>query len=228
MHYYFLDTETTSAEPTATVVEVAWLKTDGEFNIIEKVQSLIDPEQMISPGASGIHGLVNKDCDAFPTLQEFFTVSDPSCHGALLEAPSAIIGHRIGFDMRFVESYFAAPPQEVCTLRWVRKLYPYSDDHKLSTMIYALDLPRSEGAHRAMADVMSAYYLCRHICERTGMSLSELTEASKQPMEVLTMPFGKNKGQPFSSIPKSYLRWMRENMQDLDIDFKYTLSLFLK
>lgn len=228
MIYYFADSETTDAGPTASVVEIGWIKTDENFQILEQVESLIDPQQMISPGASGIHGLVNADVENAPTLKEFFTEDDPSCHGKLLDSPAVIIGHRIDFDMRFLAPYFATPPIRLCTLRWARKLYPDADDHKLSTLIFALNLPRSPGAHRVMADIWSAYYLCRHICERTHMTLPELAAASEQPMELAVYPFGKHKGTPFRQVPKSYLRWARENMKDLDIDMSYTLNLQLK
>lgn len=228
MNYYFADTETTDAGPTASVCEVGWIRTDENFNILETVESLIDPQQMISPAASGIHGLVNADVEDSPTIEEFFTVQDPSCHGKKLTAPAVVIGHRIDFDMRFLAPYFEEPPIRLCTLRWARKLYPEADDHKLSTLLFALALPRSAGAHRVLADVMSAYHLCKHICERTGMTLPQLAEASSQPMELLIYPFGKHKGTPFRQVPKSYLRWARENMKDLDMDMSYTLDLLLK
>lgn len=226
--YYFADTETTDAGPSASVCEVGWIRTDEKFNILETVESLIDPQQMISPGASGIHGLVNADVENSPTLEEYFTESDPSCFGRKLDPNAVVIGHRIGFDMRFLAPYFESPPIELDTLRWVRKLYPDMDDHKLSTCIFALGLPRSAGAHRVLADVMSAYYLCQHICERTGMTLEQLAQASTEPMELKTYPFGKHKGTPFREVPKHYLRWARENMKDLDMDMSYTLNLLLK
>lgn len=225
--YIVADTETTDAGPTASVCEVGWIRIDENFNILETIESIIDPGQMITPGASGIHGLTNKDCDAFPTLREFFTEDDPSCYGKMLPADSVIIGHRISFDMRFLAPAFEAPPLELCSLRWARKLYPSADDHKLSTLIFALDLPRSAGAHRVLADVMSSYYLCRHICDRTGYTLAQLAEASKEPMEIDVMPFGKHKGMKFSEVPKGWLRWARDNMKDLDADMSYTLRLHL-
>lgn len=226
--YLFLDCETTGAGPTDTACEVGWIRTDGEFNILETVESLIDPEQLIGPSASGIHGLVNADVENSPTIKEFFTVDDPSCYGKLLPADSVVVGHRISFDMRFVGPYFEAPPQEVCTLRWVRKLYPDMDDHKLSTCGFALNLPRSAGAHRVLADVMSAYHLCKHICDRTGYTLQQLAEASAAPMEIHTFPFGKHKGTAFRQVPKSYLRWALENMKGLDMDMRYSIDLHLK
>jgi exodeoxyribonuclease X len=225
--FIFADTETTDAGPTASVCEVGWIRTDDQFNILETVESLIDPQQMISPGASGIHGLTNKEVEDSPTLKEFFTVSDPTCYGKLLPDNGVIIGHRISFDMRFLAPYFRSPPQELCTLRWARKIYPHADDHKLSTLIYALDLPRSAGAHRVLADVMSAYHLCRHICERVGMTLPELAQASAAPMEIHTFPFGKHKGVAFSDVPHNYLKWAKREMKDLDQDMLYSIALHL-
>jgi DNA polymerase III epsilon subunit-like protein len=225
--YYFLDTETTGIDANASVCEIAFAITDENFNILEQHQSLIDPEQPISPSASGVHGLTWDDCMASPTLTEYFSVDDPSCYGKKLAAPAVLLGHRCGFDLRFVAPYFEEPPLQVDSLRWARRLYPDSDNHQLSTLIFALNLPRSAGAHRAMADVMSAMHLCRHICERTGMTLPQLAEASKEPMEIRVLSFGKHKGTPFSQIPRNYLRWMRENMTDLDQDHVYTINRFL-
>lgn len=227
VRYFVVDSETTDAGPTASACELGFIEIDENFNVLQEVESLIDPEQMISPGASGIHGLTNKDVENSPTIQEWFTVDDPACYGKLLEGPVVVIGHRVSFDVRFFGPYIPNIVQELCTLRYARTLYPNSPDHKLSTLLYALDLPKSAGAHRVMADVYSAYHLCKHICERTGLSLRQLAEHAAEPMEVLLMPFGKWKDTPFSEVPKSYLRWMRENMKDLDQDFLYTIDLHL-
>lgn len=228
MNYIFLDTETTGVDETATVCEVAFAITDEAFNILSQHQSIIDPEQMISPAASGVHGLTWDDCKDFPTLGEYFSADDPSCYGSPLPDPAVVIGHRCGFDMRFISKHFRQTPRQIDTLRWVRKLYPDMDNHQLSTCIFALNLPRSAGAHRAMADVMSAYYLCQHVCERTGYTLEQLAQASEQPMELAYYPFGKHKGTPFSQVPKHYLGWALRELKDLDVDMLYTLRLHLK
>lgn len=228
MHYYFLDTETSGISEADAVCEIAWVETDENFNALSEHQSILDPVVMINPSASGVHGLTNKDCEMYPTLAEYFSADDPSCYGKKLAGPSVVAGHRCGFDLRFVAPHFDEPPQPLDTLRWVRKLYPDMDNHQLSTCIFALDLPRSAGAHRALADVYSAMHLCRHICDRTGYTLQQLAEASKQPMEIAVMPFGKNKGLPMKDVPRSYMRWAKENMVDLDPDLLYTFNLFLQ
>lgn len=227
VRYFVIDTETTSVEPTATACEVGFIEIDKDFNILQEQSSIVDPGQMISPGASGIHGIVNKDCESYPTMWEWFHESDPSCYGKVLDGPVVVIGHRVSFDVRFFGPFIPNLIQEICTLRYARKLYPHADDHKLQTLKYSLGLPKGGSAHRVMSDVMDSYHLCRHICDRTGMTLPQLADASKSPMEVLNMSFGKYKGEKFSNIPKHYLRWALENMKDLDSDLQYTIRKVL-
>lgn len=227
MIYRVLDTETSGIEINDAVCEIAWIDIDENFNVIAEHQSILDPVVMIKPAASGVHGLVNKDCESYPTLAEYFSESDPSCYGKKLDGPSIVIGHKCSFDMRFVGPHFDHKPVQLDTMRWARRLYPESDNHQLSTLIFALDLPRSTGSHRALADVYSAYYLCKHICDRTGYTLPQLADASREPMEIAVMPFGKHKGMKFSEVPKGWLRWASENMKDLDQDMVYSLRLHL-
>lgn len=227
VRFLVLDTETTGVSELDKVVEIAYMEVDENFNILQERQTILDPEYPISPSASGVHGLVNADCESFPTIEEFFSVDDPSCLGTKLLGPVVLIGHRIGFDYRFMKPYIPEMVLELCTLRWARRLYPDADDHKLSTLIFSLDLPRSLGAHRAMADVYSAMYLAKHICERTGMTLRQLAEASAEPMEVKYHSFGKHKGTLIADTPKSYLRWMKENLKDIDMDLRHTIDLAL-
>jgi DNA polymerase III epsilon subunit-like protein len=224
------DTETTGKDEHNKICELAWARISGrgagladEFDVTERVQSLIDPEQLISAAASGVHGLTNIDVDGSPTIEEFFSLDHPACYGRKVSEPVVLIGHRIGFDRKRLEPYFTNVVGEIDTLRWVRRLYPDSENHQLSTMVFALSLPRSEGAHRAMADVITAYHLVRHICDRTGMSLLELARASEEPFLVKYMPLGKHKGLEMSDVPRSYLSWMLREM-DLDMDLKFSVE----
>lgn len=226
VRYFVADTETTGVGPDDKVVELGWVEIDEEYNILGEIESLIDPERFIAPEASAVHGLVNSDVESSPTIEEFFSLEDPACYGQKIDSPMVLIGHRIAFDERFMKPYFTNIVQQLCTLRWFRRLYPNSGNHQLSTAIYALDLPRSSGAHRVMGDVMTAYHLCKHISERTGLNLRQLSEASADPMEIAVMPMGKHKDQPISSVPSSYLGWMLNNM-DLDFDLKYSVQLAL-
>lgn len=227
VRFFVADTETTGVDETAKACEIGWVEIDEDFNILEKVESIIDPQCLIPPGASAVHGLTNADCESYPTIEEFFSEKDPTCYGHKIEDPVVLIGHRISFDVRFLSPYFTNIQQEFCTLRWLRKIYPEMDNHQLSTAIFALNLPRSEGAHRVMADVMTAYHLAQHLCERTGMGLRQIAQASAEPMLMRKMPFGKHKDSLFSDVPPSYLKWMLREMKDLDMDIKHTIHTAL-
>jgi exodeoxyribonuclease X len=224
--YIVADTETTGVGPDDKVVEIGWVEIDEDFNILNQVESLIDPERFVSPESSGIHGLVNADLANSPTIEEFFSVNDPTCYGQPIARPVVLIGHRISFDERFVKPYITNIVQLLCTLRWFRRLYPSSGNHQLSTAIFALNLPRSTGAHRVMGDVMTAYHLAKHVAERTGLNLRQLSEASAEPMQIAIMPMGKHKDQPLADVPRSYLSWMLNNM-DLDFDLKHSVTFAL-
>lgn len=227
VRYLVLDSETTGVDEDDKVVEIGWVEVDEDFNIIDQRESLIDPQRVIAPEASAVHGLVLDDLQDSPTIEEYFGLDDPACYGKPLSDPVVIIGHRVSFDTRFLKPYITNIVQELCTLRWFRRLYPDSGNHQLQTAIFALDLPRSEGAHRVMGDVMSAYHLCRHICERTGLTLRQLAEASSTPMEVSIMPFGKHKGQRLDTVPHGYLKWMLNTMDGLDADLKFSAKQIL-
>lgn len=212
-NYCFLDTETSGTADDRGVVEIAWVMTDENFNIIEEVQSLIDPQQMIAPAASGVHGLTNADVADCPTLKEFFSEDAEGCYGRKITGNTVVLGHRIGFDTHTIGPYIDGEFVEACSLRWVRRLYPEADDHKLSTLIFSLNLPRSTGAHRAMADVLSAMHLAKHLCERTGLSLKDYAIASQDVFPLVTLPFGKHKGMKFSEVPRHYLLWMKDKLE---------------
>ena len=94
-------------------------------------------------------------------------------------------------------------------------------------MIFNVGLPRSEGAHRVLGDVTTAYHLCKHICERTGLNLRQLSEASAEPMLVHSLPFGKHKGDKLSDVPTGYLNWMLNTMDGLDADLKFSAKQIL-
>lgn len=234
------DTETTDADDGRKACEIGWIVIDEHFNILERVEGVLDPERIISPSASGIHGLTNLMCEDSPTIEEFFSMDAPGCYGRPIEGPIVLIGHKISFDRPMIEPFVTGGvAQELCTLRWARRLYPFADDHKLTTLLYSLNLetpegPRAmdararyDGGHRVMGDILVAWALAKHVCERTGYALRQIAEESAKPFFVEVMPLGKHKGEPMTEVPKSYLRWMKGNM-DMDPDLRYSVETTLE
>lgn len=223
-----LDTETSGLKD-AGVCEIGWFELAPDATVIEQVESLIDPERPITPSASSVHGIVDEDVENSPTLEEFFSLDSDGCYGKrLVGDPVIFCGHKTAFDLPFVQPYIDGPVLEICTLRWFRSLYPFSDSHTLGTAVYSLGLPRDHrNAHRVLSDVTDAYNLLLHIMQRTGLSLHELALKSQEPMLVHFIPFGKHRGEAFSDIPRSYLNWVRNNIHDLDQDTSYTIDYWL-
>ncbi len=219
MRYLMLDVETTGITDQDKCVELGWLEIDEDFNVLNQFETLLDPQCMIAPAASAVHGLVADDLKDAPTIDEYFSVDDPSCYGQPFTDPCVLIGHKISFDYRFVKDFFNVQDL-LCTLLWSRRLYSDLDNAKLVTMSYALGLPRPTDAHRVLSDCTTALHLVKHIAERTGLTLPQLVEASKQPRELPTVPFGKHAGKDWADIPSPYLRWMSDAItDDLDIVF---------
>lgn len=221
------DTETTCSTPERGVCEVGFVFVHPDGEVYDQYDSLIDPERPIKPEASGVHGLVDADVADSPTLAEFFSENAPGCYGKKVQGPVVIIGHRIGFDRHTLEPHVDGEIFELCTLRWIRRLYPEMGNHKLTTAMFALGLPKPVGAHRVMSDVFSALHLALHIAERMGTDLVGLARLSQEPFELLHYPFGKHQGTAFKDVPRKYLQWAKENLTDIDQDMAYTLDLYL-
>lgn len=228
MIYLVADTETSSAADDRGVCEIGWIEIDENWNILNQVESLIDPQKSISPSASGVHGLTYDDVQDSPTLDEFFTLDEPGCYGRRIQGPVTLIGHRISFDTPAFKPYVDGEIFELDTLRFVRWLYPDADDHKLSTCKYMLDLPRDSGAaHRVMADIITAYNLAKHVADRLNMTLPELAARAREPIPVASLPFGKHKSQPLETAPRSYLNWLLGSDMKLDDDYLHAIKAIL-
>lgn len=225
MRYLVLDTETSGLGDDAKCVELGFIEIDEDFNILNEHQTLLDPQCMIAPAASAVHGLVADDLKDSPTIEEYFSVDDPSCYGRKFTDPCVLIGHKVSFDFRFVKDFFNVQGL-LCTLLWSRRLYPDMDNAKLTTMSYALNLPRPKEAHRVLSDCTTALHLVKHVSERTGLTLPQLVEASKAPMQLSTVPIGKHAGKTWDELPAPYLRWMSDVItDDLDIAFSVQQEL---
>lgn len=222
LRYLVLDTETSGLTDEDTPVELGWIEIDENFNVLNEHQTLLDPRRMIAPAASAVHGLTLDDLKDSPTLEEYFSADDPSCYGRRFTDPCVLIGHKISFDHRFVKDYFNLVDL-LDTLLWSRRLYSDMDNAKLTTMSYALGLPRPTDAHRVLSDCTTALHLVKHIAERTGLTLAQLVEASKEPRALPLCPFGKHAGKDWSEVPTPYLRWMKDAIKD-DLDIAFSVK----
>jgi len=219
--YFLADCETTGVSPSDRMVEVAWLLMDEDFKILDEGHSLINPERPIPAGASAVHGITMKDVESAPTADEYFY----DVLGNKLGSLDAIFtAHNAPFDMRYIGPYLPDSTPEMCTLRLARKLYPDVDNHKLGTLVYALELDVDKSRfHSADGDMIILMSLLGKMTEDFGYTLWDLFEAANTPIQMTKMTFGKHKGVPLKDLPPSYVTWLLK-LDNLDPDLRASLA----
>jgi exodeoxyribonuclease X len=230
-----IDTETTSPDPeTCGVVEVAAVRLSAEdLSVIDRLEYLVDPECDIDPGASAVHHLTREilaregarpwNDEAGPALAEFVG-GEPLC------------AHNAEFDRVALPAAYAP---WLCTLRLSRHLWPRLKSHGLQYMRYHFGLQVDTGPlapHRAMADVLVlaeflrlaiAEYKAQQRIEEEPIDVFELIRFAQLPISVQVFPFGKHRGTLIEDVPRDYIQWALNNIQDMDQDLRHTLQVRL-
>lgn len=215
-----LDTETSGLAPAegTGVCDLAIACVDEDFGVYWKIESLIDPECIISPGAMGVHHITQEMVADKPTLGEFMRE-----HKYPFDDADVFIGHNCHFDLRFVRDYLPDSFQVIDTLKLSRILWPDLDSHKLQTLRYTFGLDAGS-AHRAMGDVITTISLARHICEEVGTDAQGLLQLMNAPLPLTTrIKFGKHKGERLCDLPITYVRWLVDKA-DIEPDLREALA----
>ena len=181
-----LDVETTGLSPAYghRVCEVACLRVcDGAE--LDRLESLVDPQRPISPGAFYVNRITPEMLRGQPTFD--------AVAGRLLNVMegAVLVGHNAPFDLGFLASELEIaqrPPLDcpiVDTLSLVRRAYRFASN-SLPAVAVALGVERSP-AHRAMADVWATFQVLerlRHDLEcRSGITtLGQLIEFQGGPI----------------------------------------------
>jgi DNA polymerase III epsilon subunit family exonuclease len=150
-----LDLETTGlSAATDRIVEVAAVRFDETGEDVDFFQSLVNPEQPVSPGAYAVHGLSDNELAQAPTAREVL----PHFLAFLGEPESSpLIAHNASFDAGFLGSELqraglAVPGHSLYdTLALSRTRLPMLASHRLDSIARYFGLDPT-GAHRAMAD----------------------------------------------------------------------------
>lgn len=217
-----LDTETTGLKE-AVPVEVAYIDISKLFEVpyihrnpyspFDKVfeyRKIFNPQKPIEFGAMATHHITN----------EYVQGLDPY---TAFELPNVeyLIGHNIDFDWGVIQACGEQPePKRICTLAIARYLYPEIDSHKLTAMLYALDLSyavdHARHAHSALDDVWMTYHLLKIMLPKTkATNFEELYQFSEMARIPKIITFGKHNGLPIKSLPPDYKQWLLKQ-NDLD------------
>lgn len=220
----FFDLETTSADPyTARIIQFASVCEYDERNL------LINPDDVISEGATKVHGISNDDVKDLPNFrhhaQELFTLLDGKYWAGYNNAR---------FDIPILKREF-----EIAQIK-VPKCKGVLDGFRIFCHFYGQ--PRVKGArtlmaahtfycgyrfddaHDALADIRATRNVIAVQLERHKMSLDEYITISQKRDDKIDhrgvfkfknkeaiICVGKFSGAKIASLPLSYLAWIANN-----------------
>lgn len=221
----FFDTETTGANPaTAKIVELGYVVTDADLNILNSWRTLVDPEMPIPADASGVHHITDADVYDAPTLGQIGEV----CMAPLQHPGVILVAHNAPFDLQVAAGLLGAEYRSIDTLQLAKRYIPDAPNHKLGTLMYHCGLTRRKSTHSAVEDCMICRDLLIHIMALTNKSIDELITASSEPLVIRVMPFGKHKGAKMEYVPLDYLKWALREMSNLDANLRHTMQKLVR
>lgn len=162
------DTETTGLpladsaplENQPRIIEIALVKLNDNFELLDTYETLINPEMPIPKDATAVNGILDSDVEGMPPfvgilneLTYFFTGEDK------------VFAHNVVFDMQMLvfelrrigyEYKFPYPRNQICTVEMSKPLLSTDDAPRSLRLVdlyhHAFD-KKHDKAHRAMDDV---------------------------------------------------------------------------
>ncbi len=158
-----LDFETTGLSPQYgdRVIEVGAVIIEN--NVIKnRFESLINPGIKISQFIQEFTGITNKMLKTAPNSESVMKDFSKFLNN------NNIVAHNASFDKRFLDAEFkelglSYTGDFACTMLASRRLYPYSINHKLETILDHLNIKKTKQFHRALADAEMAAKLWIHM-----------------------------------------------------------------
>lgn len=159
----------------------------------------------IAVGAMAAHHILEEDLQGLPPFPGFDT-----SRGIVY-----IVAHNVDFDWKMLKS---PKVMRICTVALCRSIFPESDSHSLSAMVYHLlddkQLARKivRNAHSAKTDVeILLDIVLPKILERLGDRVTtwgDLWEISEEARIPKIMPYGKHYGMAIADVPGGYKHWL--------------------
>jgi len=173
--FAFLDIETTGLSPWFgdRICQVAIVISEGR-RIKETFDSLVNPEQPLSPAASYINNLKEEDLSAAPRFEAVVDRIDD------LLRDSVVVCHNSRFDLQFFDSEYrrlnrpAEFPNLIDTLLVARQFYQLAS-YKLPVLAEAFKVSANFQGSRAQADALTA--------RNVFFAMMESLKASGKPLE---------------------------------------------
>ncbi len=194
----------------------------GSLRIEPTVSSLINPNVPMSIEALAVHHITPSELEGAPPPD--YAVR--SLMGGL-ESRDMFAAHNAEFERLF---FAGGSHRWICTYRSARLLLPDVPRHSNQYLRYHLGVDKNfhdptaaMPPHRAGPD---SYVTAHILVELLRMADPErLASITSDPILLETVPFGQNKGKPWSVVNRSYLEWVIN--QDFDRDIKHTARHWL-
>jgi DNA polymerase-3 subunit epsilon len=156
--YAVLDLETTGLNPNADgIVEICVLLVDAAGREQRCLVSYVHPGMPIPVEVGRIHGITDAVVANAPRMDRLAEGVNRVLSGRV------IVGHNVGFDLRFLEANGVRPNSPVLdTLPMARTLLPGLANHKLVTLRELFGVATGT-AHRAEADVRATWEIAKRL-----------------------------------------------------------------
>lgn len=221
-----LDTEASGLDmPHAA--EIAYMDINSPLEFKSVICQRFNPLKPMSLGAMAVTGICDEDLQDCPPHTDFKLPADTVY----------LIGHNIDFDCQVLTNAGAdlTNVKTICTLAIAKDIYPELDSYTLLALLYHIDKPYAKEmatkAHNAAFDVLFAaklyFELYRQAIKKYGekvASIERMYDFSQYARIPKKMPFGKHKGVAMHELPKEYVKWAVNNLQDIDIYLKTALT----
>ena len=220
-----LDTETHTLNGLPIEIAYAPVEVHAGKLSLDKSQlfdQLYQVNQPISYAAMAVHHILESDLVDQPLYSSFELPADTTY----------IIGHNVDYDMAAIARCGVETQdiKAICTLALARKVWPQTDAHNISALIYLIskgsDKAREllKGAHRADADIILTANILMHIVHHLNIhNIDDLYLASEQARIPTKINFGKHKGSLIQDLPHDYINWLLRQ-DDLDPYLKKALE----
>lgn len=244
----YLDTETVCfpedlKEKQNVMIQLATAyKIDEEFTFHENRNKNTLP---ITSKASAIHHIVEED------LIDELNYNETDTYNRLktsleYENINYMIAHNMPFDDKVLQlaGLDTSKVKKIDTLKVMKFLndilYGKGIPHSslaLQFLMYELKLYRYRksfydkydieirNAHDALFDVVDLIILTKWIMKTYDLSLEDMYQITNEPLELVYMPNGSNRGKRIDSLSLSQLEWNRDNSYDDDV--RYSCNLLL-
>jgi DNA polymerase-3 subunit epsilon len=163
--FAYLDVETTGLSPWFgdRICEIAVLRCERD-EVIDTLDSLLNPERSISPGAARVNGLKDSDLKKAPRFIDVFE------RVMVLVKDAVIVCHNVPFDLDFLGSELGRIDKHLPTvltldtLEIAREYFDF-DSNSLQSIAHWLDIEVAD-AHRALGDAFTTREVLKYFARK--------------------------------------------------------------